>query len=238
MAEKQKPGVMLYFDLRPCLQRLNNEQKGVLFSAIMDYAEHGIPPEIDDIAVGVAWDFVKPRIDRDNEAYMGKVEKARAAINKRWNIQTNTDVYDGIRTNTNVSVGNTDGYEAIPKIPTTTSTPTSTTTSNSSSNGDMALTAPTPAPDEPKAKRFVPPTLDEVMAYVQERGSHVDPERFVNYYQSQGWKVGRAPMKDWKAAVRNWEKREQVPGASHYAPPQQAARKSFSEIIAERTGTK
>lgn len=58
-------------------------------------------------------------------------------------------------------------------------------------------------------KRFTPPTLDEVRAYCQERKNNVDPEHFIDYYTANGWKVGgRAAMKDWKAAVRNWEKRE------------------------------
>lgn len=54
--------------------------------------------------------------------------------------------------------------------------------------------------------RFAPPDLDEVLAYCQERGSSVDPERFFDYYTSNGWKVGKNPMKDWKAAVRSWER--------------------------------
>ena len=57
-----------------------------------------------------------------------------------------------------------------------------------------------------KRKRFSPPTLDEVKAYCAERKNNVDAERFVNYYESNGWMVGKSKMKDWKAAVRTWEK--------------------------------
>ena len=60
----------------------------------------------------------------------------------------------------------------------------------------------------PRAKRFAPPTLDDVSAYVRERGSNVDPQRFLDFYASKGWMVGKNPMKDWKAAVRTWEKRD------------------------------
>lgn len=56
------------------------------------------------------------------------------------------------------------------------------------------------------AKRFTPPTVDEVRAYCQERQNNVDAERFIDYYTSNGWKVGKNPMKDWKAAVRTWER--------------------------------
>lgn len=67
---------------------------------------------------------------------------------------------------------------------------------------------PTPLPGGTKAKRFIPPTVDEVAAYCQERGNGLDPEAFVDFYTSKGWMVGKNPMKDWKAAVRTWERSE------------------------------
>lgn len=60
------------------------------------------------------------------------------------------------------------------------------------------------------AKRFTPPTVDEVKAYCDERGNSVDPERFVDFYASKGWMVGKTKMKDWKATVRNWERSEKA----------------------------
>ena len=56
------------------------------------------------------------------------------------------------------------------------------------------------------ASRFTPPSLDDVKAYCEERGNNVDPERFVDFYESKGWMIGKNKMKDWKAAVRTWEK--------------------------------
>lgn len=56
------------------------------------------------------------------------------------------------------------------------------------------------------ASRFTPPTLVEVKAYCIERQNNVDAERFIDYYTSNGWRVGRNSMKDWKATVRTWEK--------------------------------
>ena len=53
------------------------------------------------------------------------------------------------------------------------------------------------------------PTIEEVRAYCIERGNSIDPEKWFDHYESNGWKVGRNPMKDWKAAVRTWERREQ-----------------------------
>ena len=62
--------------------------------------------------------------------------------------------------------------------------------------------------EPPTRKRFVPPTVDEVRDYCYERGNSVDPQRFVDYYTSNGWMVGKNKMKDWKAAVRTWEQKE------------------------------
>lgn len=56
--------------------------------------------------------------------------------------------------------------------------------------------------------RFTPPTVVEVKSYCDERMNDVDPEKFVDFYSSKGWMVGKNKMKDWKAAVRNWEKRD------------------------------
>ena len=75
--------------------------------------------------------------------------------------------------------------------------------------------------DEQKAKgkktskKFVKPTVEEIDAYCRERNNTIDAESFFNFYESKGWLVGKSPMKDWKAAVRTWEKnRQQAPQSS------------------------
>ena len=55
-------------------------------------------------------------------------------------------------------------------------------------------------------KRFTKPTLEEVQAYCQERNNGVDAHKWYNHYEAVGWKVGKNPMKDWKASVRTWER--------------------------------
>ena len=85
--------------------------------------------------------------------------------------------------------------------------------------------------------RFSKPSLDEVRAYCYERGNAVNPEAFIDFYDSNGWKVGNNPMKDWKAAVRTWERREKKP-----SQPQQPVKKKESyfehnnRILAEILG--
>lgn len=56
--------------------------------------------------------------------------------------------------------------------------------------------------------RFVRPDVEEVAAYCRERSNAVSPQAFVAHYEANGWRVGRVPMRDWRAAVRTWEQRE------------------------------
>lgn len=60
--------------------------------------------------------------------------------------------------------------------------------------------------DNTRVGRFKPPSLDEVKAYCQERKNNVDPQTFIDFYESKGWYVGKNKMRDWKAAIRTWEK--------------------------------
>ena len=57
-----------------------------------------------------------------------------------------------------------------------------------------------------KVKKFIPPTVEEVRAYCTERNNTVDANSFIDFYESKGWYVGKNKMKDWKAAVRTWER--------------------------------
>ena len=69
--------------------------------------------------------------------------------------------------------------------------------------------------DQPQ-RRFVKPTIEEVQAYCKERNNNVDAQRWFDFYESKGWKVGKNPMKDWKASIRTWERNgnENVNGKS------------------------
>ena len=64
-----------------------------------------------------------------------------------------------------------------------------------------------------KEKRFAPPSLNDVSEYVKEKGYQIDPEAFIDFYTSKGWKIGKDTMKDWRAAVRTWARRDANPKA-------------------------
>lgn len=66
------------------------------------------------------------------------------------------------------------------------------------------------SPTEIKRKTFKKPSIEEVREYCRERNNKVDAEAFIAFYESKGWKVGNASMKDWKAAVITWEKRQKA----------------------------
>lgn len=65
---------------------------------------------------------------------------------------------------------------------------------------------------EEKKPRFYPPTLEELKKYIADNKYNVDPERFIDYYTANGWTVGKNRMKDWKAAVRNWDRSQKSGG--------------------------
>lgn len=68
----------------------------------------------------------------------------------------------------------------------------------------------------PPRPKFVKPTLEEVAAYCMSRRNHVNPQKFIDHYESNGWKVGRNPMRNWQASVRTWEQSEKS-GGNHAA---------------------
>ena len=99
--------------------------------------------------------------------------------------------------------------------------------------------------EEAKTHRFKKPTVEEVAEYCSQRGNTVNPDRFFNFYESKGWKIGKNSMKDWKAAVRTWEQEEtrsmkaepaspaaQASQASQATPSSQASQPSDSNSFA------
>lgn len=86
---------------------------------------------------------------------------------------------------------------------------------------DMYMGADAPTPK--KSTRFIPPTLEEVAAYCQERHNRVDASRFVDFYTAKGWMVGKNKMKDWKSAVRTWERNS----GGYQAPANQIKREDY-----------
>lgn len=86
---------------------------------------------------------------------------------------------------------------------------------------------------ENKAGKFTPPTIDQVRAYCLERKNQIDPEAFLNFYESKGWMVGNNKMKDWRASVRTWEGRNKDQGRLAGGNGKVV---NWKRVIAERLG--
>lgn len=174
-----------YYSYRKKLEKLSDQEVGRLVRSLLEYGETG---ETEELAgrESIAFDFIADDINRAKAAYEERCAKNQRNIGKRYARQDDTTVYDGIRTNTNV-------YETYQ-------------TKDKDKTKDNSL--PPNGVSDTRAKRFTPPTLDDVSAYIRERGSNVDAQRFLDFYTAKGWMVGKNRMKDWKAAVRTWEKRD------------------------------
>lgn len=190
-----RPGVLFYFDTIPALDQLPYAAVGELMLKALHYARDGVEPVFEDGSLSFAWQFVKVSVDRDGAAYDEKRQRGD------WLTYCRRCKRDGIeavdfetwRERTVNATLHTDDVA----LPTTTTTPNPTSESKTNTYS---------AAKPPRASRFTPPTLQEVSEYCLERGNGVDPQRFIDYYTSNGWRVGKNPMRDWKAAVRTWER--------------------------------
>lgn len=191
-----KPGVMFYFNMRPS-SKLSDMERLQLYDAILDYGQTGEVPNFSG-ALGVAWDYIQPTLDEDSARYeatrekrakagaLGGSAKAKAAKQDEANV---ANASDAKQEKANVAnQANSIQYNSIQ--------------SNSVQLRESKADKP------PTRPRFSPPSVEEVAAYCREKGYAVDAERFVDYYASVGWKRGKTPIKDWKAAVRTWARKD------------------------------
>ena len=180
------------------LAKLTDEEVGQLFRALMNYHATGEIADLDTRA-SIAFDFIKEDIDKAEDAYRKKCEQA--SENRRKGLkQATTD--DNVRQPPSTSVNGSDHVNIC--------------------NKNICKK------NTKEVSRFAPPTLEEVSAYCKERGNHVNPERFIDFYASKGWKVGNQPMKDWKACVRTWEQRDKEPVKKVVA--QQFPQRDYSDV--------
>ena len=173
--------VCLYHSYLKSVEPLNDAERGRLFTACLTYSMTGAEPDLRGNERFV-WPTIREQIDRDTKKYSDFCKKQQENIRKRWD----TTVYDG-----------TSGIPDDTKH-----------TKEKEKEKENILSSPNVEDSiarTPARKRFTPPTLAEVTAYCRERQNAVDPQRIIDYYTANGWKVGKNSMKDWKAAVRTWE---------------------------------
>ena len=172
---QQKPGVMLYFEMRNVFEELSNEKRGILVSAILDYSEHGIQPDFRG-SLRIAWASIQPRLDRDDEAYLRSVQQRRYAVYVRESKKDGTlplpfdewlaPLSDSTQTKTS---NDTNRYPTTTTTTTATATSTTTATATSTTTATATSTATAtttdccymPAAGKPprQPQRLIPPTV-------------------------------------------------------------------------------
>lgn len=201
-----KDSFIIYTKINEVLKELTDDQKGKLFQAIIDYEMTGEIPAIDDALVKVSFIPVRQDLDVNNEKWeetvkarqeagrkgglakaskaknsRSKTSKAKNATNKEKQNVANVAVYDNEYVNDCDYEYDNVNDNIIPPI------------------------SPQGESESEKSKRFIRPTVEQVQEYCNSRNNGISGQEFVDYYDSKGWKVGKSPMKDWKAAVRTWE---------------------------------
>ena len=187
-----KKSFVMYESWGTAIEKMSNEQAGELIKAI--YAYQKDPDAVpEDPALAFVFELIKQQLDADSQRYK-EACAARSEAGKK-----------GGRPKTNASDKKQMVSEESKK-----SKCFSEKAKKADNEYDNDLKENTL--EGVKEKRFAPPTLQEVKDYCLKMGyTHVDAERFIDYYTSNGWMVGKNRMKDWKAAVGNWDRREKNP---------------------------
>lgn len=163
---------------------LPNEQAATLIKMVFNYTFNDLVSESDDITVNAIFGMIKEKLDEDADKWE-ETRRARSEAGKRGN-----EVRWG---NRKTSQSDNLPSQKIAKI--------AVSDSVSVSVSDKEI----------KRSRFTPPSLDDVSNYIKDKGYNIDPEAFIDFYTSKGWKIGKDTMKDWRAAVRTWARRDNKP---------------------------
>ena len=219
MEEKQhkRDSFVFHREWREAISGLPNKVRLEVYEAVFDFAIFGVSPKLSEHAT-IAFNFIRPVLERDIARYEDVREKRREAgsrgaqatnaircgdasaksANAETCRQMSAKSADIIYGNGNGNVdGNVDGKKSVGK-----------------KKAADAATPPTIEFEEvypatkPKRTKFVPPTIEDVVLYAAEDGLEIDAEGFFYFYESQGWRVGRNPMKDWKSAMKRWAREE------------------------------
>lgn len=213
-----KNTIVIHKDWLTPTDEMNDEEYREYMDAIFAYAFEGRRPE--NRSLRMLLRLVFQHMDTYEAKYDKCIQQRKEAVRKRWERYRkehgsdtstgDTTVYDTIRDNTGDTNTVTDTVTVTDTgVPVELGTENKENTPNGVKKKVAAATAAPVAPQQAdKARRFIRPSVEEVRAYCTERGNAVNAESFVDFYASKGWRVGNSPMKDWRAAVRTWEKRD------------------------------
>lgn len=199
-----KNSFVMYTDYMEQVSMLSREQRGDLFTAIMAYASNTELPDMDGVTM-MAFCFIRSQMDRDRSKYQETIEKRREAGKQGGRPKANGSDEKAKKAN-GFSEKQTEAKKA------------DNDNVNENDNVDVYVNDNEDENEKEKKKgtnvpkensRFVPPSVDNVIEYCRENDyRYVDAYYFVDFYISKNWYVGKNKMKDWKAAVRNWQRQE------------------------------
>lgn len=178
-----------YHSYLKSIEPLNDAERGRLFTALLEYSGTGTAPELRGNERFI-FPTIRQQIDRDKKKYAGKCAAQAKNARMRWH----PDACQGMPTPADDANEKT---KTKTKAREKAKTKTKAKTKRDRENGLGAA-------------RFRPPTADEVSAYCAERRNGIDGQAFVDFYAARGWSLSSGvAMKDWRAAVRTWEKRDE-----------------------------
>ena len=164
------------------------------YDTILAYGIDETEPKELDAYVEMVYTLIKPQIDANSRRRSNGSKGGRPVSHNDYKTEKPLVIESE---NHRLSETETDGYTA--------GKPNVNVNANVNDNANDNVND---KESKAKAARFVPPSIADVKNYSDANGLNVDAERFVDFYGSKGWTVGKSPMKDWRAAARNWSKRE------------------------------
>lgn len=174
-----RDSVVFYRSFYDAIKNIPKDNQLEVYNAIMDYSMYGVDPDITGIALALFLAF-KPQIDANNERYVNGTKGGRPKKEKHMVFK--------------------DGENKKPMVSENLETEKPNEKENVKEKENIK--------ENIKRKIFQAPTVEDVRKYCVERGNKVDPQSFIDFYESKGWMIGKNHMKDWKAAVRTWERSE------------------------------
>lgn len=186
MSDYPLDAFLFYRSYREALNGMSQKDQLATLLAIIDYSLYGVEPKLTGKTPAAIFTVARPIIDANNARRTGGKKGGRP---KKKTIGFSTKETIG---------SNDEKPDALFNIE---------MKNEEHRNEESPLT-----PHGGKRERFTPPSVEEVAAYCQERRNGIDPEEFVCFYASKGWRVGQSPMKSWKHAVITWEKKRKSSG--------------------------
>lgn len=197
----ERNSFVLYLDYWNHIERLSLKQRGILMTAIFSHAQDNEKPEMDAVT-SMAFSFISSQLDRDRDKWE-ETRRVRVEAGKKGGAVSGQK-----RKQTKQMLNLLETSEQSESNEAVNVTVTDTVTVNGTVTVNEKNKTADKSPSHSNSSRFIPPSVDQVKAYCIDRGNKIDPQVFVDFYTSKGWKVGKEKMKDWKAAVRTWECRD------------------------------